>query len=78
MRFFSKPLAISLLLLTSIGASFAQDYGAKEDAKEAGRDVKHAAKKTGSAVKKGTKKATHKVAKKTRQGAEKVEEKTRP
>ncbi len=69
-------LVSAALMSGSAVALSAQNSGAKEDAKEAGRATEHAVKKTGSAIKKGTKKVVHAGAKKTRQGAKKVEEKT--
>ena len=55
-----------------------QDPGLKQDAKDAGHEVKKAAEDTGHAVKKNTKKAANKTAQKTDQGAQKVEDKTHP
>jgi hypothetical protein len=69
------------ILLTG-GLLFAQE-GAKDEAKDAGHDVKKAAKDTGKAAKhtgkavaKGTKKGVNKAAGATEKGADKVKEKT--
>jgi hypothetical protein len=78
MRFLRTLYMIVLFVSLTAVAAFAQDYGAKQDAKEAGHETKEAAKSAGRATKKAAKKVTHKAAKKTRQGAAKVEEKTEP
>jgi hypothetical protein len=68
--------------LLTIGIASAQDT-AKENTKQAGRDIKqagkdtgHAAKHTGKAVAKETKKGVHKAAGATENGARKVKNKT--
>lgn len=71
-------VALAAALSLTAGLTFAQNTGAKEDIKEAGRSTKRAAKKTGSAVKKGTKKAVNKSAEGVEKGANAVKDKTNP
>jgi hypothetical protein len=70
-------LLAGMLALGAPLSGYAQNTGAKQDIKDAGKSVKKATKKTGKAVKKVTKKVTNKVAKETRKGAAKVEDKTK-
>jgi hypothetical protein len=71
-----RIVAATLLAAGAGLSAYAQESGAKEDIKDAGRSTKRAVKKTGSATKKAAKKATNATAKTVEKGAEKVKEKT--
>ncbi len=78
-----KKTLIVLMIGSLAGLAAYGQEGAKDEAKQAGADIKkagkatgHAAKHAGKSVAKGTKKGVNKTAKAAEKGADKVKEKT--